>query len=558
MGAFALATYSLATYSLVALIASPAKSEIDTQSRIDAGAYLGALAADRLGDRAAAADFYADATEADQSDQNLVERAFIADLHEGSLDRAIERAEILQAMESRQPLVNVVLALRAAKQGDWQEAGKIVTEFEERGANRLLAPMAQAWIAAGGGKPDVADLILENAPEGAPILFGYHDSLIEALTGDEKLAAAQMATLLEQDDNPPIRLVMTAGAMMERSGDAKTALEWYRKLDNQRGPHPMIDAAIARAESGSSTPGLPVASALDGLAQALFDVSSGISTEGASQAAVIFLQMAGYIRPLTDEEMVLLGRLMNQQRRYQDAVAAFSRVPDGSAFSREARLGSVSSYTRLEQTEAAEKTLMDLAALYPDDPIPASELGDLYRAEKRYDDSINWYNTALQIYGGDADWTLFYVLGIAYERNKQWTLAEKSFEKALDLEPGQPSVMNYLAYSWTEQGVNLDVAHAMIANAVAARPNDGYIVDSLGWVYFKMGDFDKAVEHLERATALRPHDPIINDHLGDAYWHAGRKREAFFQWERALKLDPEEELAVVLNRKVEEGYVSQD
>ena len=148
---------------------------------------------------------------------------------------------------------------------------------------------------------------------------------------------------------------------------------------------------------------------------------------------------------------------------------------------------------------------------------------------------------------------LLYSRGIALERAKKWDRAEKDFERALRLNPDQPYVLNYLAYSWVEQGVNLQRARKMIERAVEQRPDDGYIVDSLGWVLYRLEDFKEAVVHLERAVELRPRDPTINDHLGDAYWRADRRREARFQWKRALTLDPEPEMVSAIEDKVRNG-----
>jgi len=140
--------------------------------------------------------------------------------------------------------------------------------------------------------------------------------------------------------------------------------------------------------------------------------------------------------------------------------------------------------------------------------------------------------------GNDA--TVFQLGGI--ERLKQWGKAEPSFNKALELYPDQPQVLNYLGYSWVDMGIHLDRALDMIKKAVELRPQDGYIVDSLGWAYYKLGRYDEAVVELEKAVKLRPEDPTINDHMGDAYWRVGRQLEATFQWHHAI--------AASLSRKI--------
>jgi len=125
--------------------------------------------------------------------------------------------------------------------------------------------------------------------------------------------------------------------------------------------------------------------------------------------------------------------------------------------------------------------------------------------------------------------------------------------KALDLQPEQPHVLNYLGYSWIDQGINLDDAMKMIKRAVEQRPDDGYIVDSLGWAYYRIGNFEDAVKNLERAIDLKPEDPTINDHLGDAYWRIGRTLEAKFQWAHARDLKPEPEELPKIEAKIENG-----
>ncbi|MEK7820925.1 MAG: tetratricopeptide repeat protein, partial [Pseudomonadota bacterium] len=100
---------------------------------------------------------------------------------------------------------------------------------------------------------------------------------------------------------------------------------------------------------------------------------------------------------------------------------------------------------------------------------------------------------------------------------------------------------------------HLERATDMIRRAVALRPEDGYIVDSLGWVHYQLGDYADAVRELERAVELRPEDPVINDHFGDALWRVGRRVEARFQWERVLSLKPEADQIEPIQKKLKEG-----
>lgn len=185
-------------------------------------------------------------------------------------------------------------------------------------------------------------------------------------------------------------------------------------------------------------------------------------------------------------------------------------------------------------------------------------LGSIMRARKIYDEAAGYYDKAIDLIPnpGRQHWAYFYARGTCHERLKNWPAAERDLQKALALVPDQPLVLNYLGYSWIDQGINLKEGTALIEQAVALKPDDGYIVDSLGWAHFKQGNFTDAVNYLERAVELKPDDPVLNDHLGDALWRVGRQREARFQWDQSLSLKPEPEDAEKTKKKISEGMAA--
>lgn len=180
-------------------------------------------------------------------------------------------------------------------------------------------------------------------------------------------------------------------------------------------------------------------------------------------------------------------------------------------------------------------------------------LGNIERSRKKFDDCTQTYGQGIDVTSDKPNWVLFYFRGICEERSKQWPKAEADLKKALELQPDQAHVLNYLGYSWIDQGLNLDEAMTMIRRAVEQRPDDGYIVDSLGWAYYRIGNYEDAVKNLERAVDLKPEDPTINDHLGDAYWRIGRKLEGNFQWAHARDLKPDPEELPKIEAKIRDG-----
>ncbi|MDE0256141.1 MAG: tetratricopeptide repeat protein, partial [Rhodospirillaceae bacterium] len=261
-----------------------------------------------------------------------------------------------------------------------------------------------------------------------------------------------------------------------------------------------------------------------------------------AEQALPLAQLAVWMRPHDAASVFLLGSILERDSRYDDAVAVFGRLQSGTIYSWEARKSAAASMAELDRHATAFAALETMAQERPNRYDALWLLGNVHRSRSAFGDAVLAYDRAIGRIPKIArrHWNLLYARGIALERSGQWPRAEADFLHALKLNPGQPYVLNYLAYSWVDRGERLVRARGMLEEAVRKRPNDGYIVDSVGWVEYRLGNFEAAVRHLERAAELRPHDPIINQHLGDAYWRARRRNEARFQWNRALWLGPED------------------
>ena len=250
-----------------------------------------------------------------------------------------------------------------------------------------------------------------------------------------------------------------------------------------------------------------------------------------------------------------MAELLHELDQFELAQVAYDSVPTASPLFPHAEVGRADALLAAGSEDRALGVLQELAETHSDAGHVHMALGDLLRRMKRYEEAVNAYTAAIELTPQPTrnNWPLFYMRGMSYERSGVWHLAEADFRRALELRPDQPSVLNYLGYSLVEMNLKLDEAKAMIVKAASERPNDGYIVDSLGWVLFKQDSFEQAVDELEKAVSLEPHDPVINDHLGDAYWAVGRKREARFQWKRALGMKPTDTDAIRIRQKLEFG-----
>jgi tetratricopeptide (TPR) repeat protein len=235
------------------------------------------------------------------------------------------------------------------------------------------------------------------------------------------------------------------------------------------------------------------------------------------------------------------GDVLQASNRCDEAIVSYERVPENLALRRNADLQIAACLQDLDKPDKAVRYVERVLNADPSDVEAAVMLGDIYRAIDKFAQAADAYGRGIKAIKTESadDWRIYYYRGVAEERSKQWPKAEADFQHALKLSPGQASVLNYLGYSWVDMGTNLDKALAMIKQAVDARPNDGYIVDSLGWAYYRLHRYKDAVATLERAIELKPEDSTINDHLGDAYWQVGRKLEATFQWAHARDMNPE-------------------
>jgi tetratricopeptide (TPR) repeat protein len=319
---------------------------------------------------------------------------------------------------------------------------------------------------------------------------------------------------------------------------------------------PELDALRARLVAGEAVPFDVIRSPADGIAEVFATVAGVLNAETGALDALTFTRLAEFMRPDYVDAILMSAGILERQEQYDLATQTYNRIaPDDPSYLT-AELGRIDALVAGDRVDAAIEALELLAKTKPDVAIVWSNLGDILRREERFGEAAAAYDKAIAALPSEqpGQWVVYYTRGICFEREKNWPAAEADFRKALELSPDQPQVLNYMGYSFLEMKSNLDEALSMIEKAVAAKPEDGYIVDSLGWALYRLGRYEEAVEHMERAVELMPVDSIVNDHLGDVYWAVGRQREAEFQWKRALSFEPDtEEEAARIRRKLEVG-----
>jgi tetratricopeptide (TPR) repeat protein len=539
--------------SLPPAIAAPTEQELLLDN--PAGNYLAARHAGSERDSAAAAAYYLNVLKADPKNPDLLGRAFLSVLTGGDIDQAGKLADRLLQVDHTDRIAHLVVGVRALKQKDYSTARQNFTQSVRGPVTDLTATLLTAWALAGSGDTRAATDTMDklSGPDWYSIFKDMHAGLILDLANNKKDAGKRYERAYKVDPTA-VRMVEAYGRYLARTGNKADALKVYEDFNKVLPDHPLIVQEMKAVNDGDKLPVL-VDSPQAGAAEALYGLGASIGRRGGEDLALIYLQLALYLEPSHVMALLSLADLYESLKKPDLAIKVYERVPASSPLSRNAEIQLAGDLDQLDRSDEAKKRLEHVIADHPKDTEAILALGNIQRGRKEFAECADTYGKAIDTIPSPdkSNWVVFYFRGICYERSHQWPGAEADMKKALELFPEQPLVLNYLGYSWVDQGVHLDDGMDMIRRAVEQRPDDGYIVDSLGWAYFRTGNYDEAVKNLERAVELKPDDPTINDHLGDAYWRVGRTLEAHYQWSQAKDLGPEKEDLPKIEAKIKDG-----
>ncbi len=517
------------------------------------GNYLAGLIASADRDSASAEAYYREALRLDPRNAELIERSFSAALANGDIPEASALAERLLNRDPTNRLARLALSVNLMERGDWASA-RAQIQTKDPQARDVTSALLTAWTYAGQNDLRHALETLDRIHDPAVAAFrDFHAGLIAAELGNPVEAQKRLKSAYESDKSA-LRFADGYAQFLAAHGDRDGAIKVYEDFAALAPNHPIAEHALSELKAGR-TPAPLVSNPKEGAAEVLYGLGAASIRQDDELPALVYLRLSLSLRPGDDLTSVTLANLFEQMKKDDLAIAAYEAVPQGSPLREDAQIQAALVLDSLGKTDEAIKRLNAIVAERPHDVDALSALAGVQRSAKQYKEAAATYDQAISAVGIPSrdNWTLFYFRGICYERAKEWPKAEDDFKKALELYPDQPLVLNYLGYSWVDQGVKLDEAFKMLRRAVELRPNDGYIVDSLGWAHYKLGQYNEAAQTLERAVDLKPADPVLNDHLGDAYWHVNRKVEAQFQWNHARDSNPEPEDLPGILKKIQDG-----
>lgn len=512
------------------------------------GALLSAQVAEGDYDNAGMIAYYREALAFDSGNVEFEQKLMVALISEGKFAEALPIAEKLKAVPEAERVSRVALAIDAAIKKDWSSAETLLKLALQSDLDRLATGLMTGWVKYGAGdaKGATDSIAALNGPDWFELFKQIHQAMILDASGNKAAAAAAYERVANSTSGSAapeawLRAMESYARSYARQGQKKEALSVLERAFEVAPERPSLLALKAEI-SADAAMGPLVASPLDGMSEVLFGLGAAIRREGSEGFSQLYLQLSLAAKPENDVALIQLASIAESLDQQLAAIDSYNAIPATSPFRRGAEMQAGLNLADLKEVDEAVKKLSGLIESDPADTRAYLALGGVHAANKDFKSAAAVYDKAVIAIGAADrnDWNLYYQRGIAHERTKNWALGEASFKEALKLYPEQPQVLNYLGYSWVDRNENLEEALGMIRKAVSLRPDDGYIVDSLGWAYYRLGKFDEATAELESAIRLRPEDATINDHLGDAFWRVGRKLEARFQWQHALDAKSED------------------
>ena len=526
-----------------------------------ASAFLAGRHAEATADTERALQYLSRAVELDPNNQSILQSAYFLAVQMGDFNSAIPEARRAYEGAPSRGISALLMTADYVKRGDFEHAWTVVDKIPVQNVAGFALPLLRAWVSAPTQPADKAIGQLQglkNVRDSGPMVDLMTAQLNE-FYGKSAEALARYDVIAGRVESETIAMMLMTAEGYDRLGKAAQAKALLAKFMavHPGVVSPTIDAymeLIGHNSFGKMTPQMGFANALYAASEML--IASNPNDFGA-QIGITFAQTALYVNPDLAIARRFIGTTLAAREHTEAANTMLATIKRGTPQYLEAQMQLSENLARVGKSAEATAILKTLIKDRPGWIDAHLAIGDIARREKKFAEAVEAYDGAVKLTPDSMPnaWVVYYTRGMAHERNKNWDAAERDFRKALQLKPDEPSVLNYLGYSYLDRGVNLKEGRKLIEQAYNKRPDDGYIVDSMGWAYFITGEYDKAVSTLEKAIESTPGDATINEHLGDAYWKVGRRAEARFQWERALVLGAEEPQRAIITAKIEKGLV---
>ena len=521
------------------------------------GLYLSGLHARSNKNPDEASYFFENALKLDPDNDNLSVQTFIQKLQAGKINDLSALTEKLLKSPKKLTLVHLAYAIIKYKEKRFYESKVEIENIKADSFIGFALPLLKAWsrLPIEEYKDTFEALKPYTEKREWYNIYNLNCGMINEYYNKKKQALDCYKEVSKNISNQPLyflKIILDGLNRLGKNNEAKKVLEDFKSL---REPSPVLDQYLDKYLNNIKKENITANLGFSEALRTIMHLQISLNGSGSGVLSLAYGQLALYLNPNLTLLKYDISNLLRQRGQFKNAIEILRSIKKINPGYTMAQLRISENFISMNKTIDAIDTLVKISIDNPTLVSPFISLGDIYRFDKKFLKSIDYYNKAIDVSknNGSVLWYLYYSRGIALERANKWDLAEIDLIKSLDLNPGEADVLNYLGYSWLDQRRNLKEAKEMIILAAEKKPEDGYIIDSLGWATFLMGDYDEAVTYLERAVSLRPGDPTINDHLGDAYWKVGRRLEAVFQWNHAIVNIKEEGQKDAIKEKIKNG-----
>ncbi len=544
-------------------VSEPKAEKTNDNRPKDYGAYLAGRVAHLRQDFNSAADYYMISLQTDPENAELLERIYVILASQGRVSEAAKFAKQSQQKGDTNNFTHIIIAVDDAKAGRYPQA---LASLKKLGGNpvytKFITPLLASWVYVGMGNQEKAieTISILNEDKGFKSLYHFHAGMIEDYFGNNKEAQKHYEVLINDEKTEmSFRTLQVISNFYIRTGQKEKAVALLERFNSELLFLDMIQNLAQKTANATQENTQAIIDSSDiGLSEALFSIAANMrQISSGTDIAHIFICLSIYSNPNYDLAQLMLADILESREMYQDAIDVYDEISSTSESYNTVQIKKAADYVLMEDYKAAEILLKTIIKKDPNSFQANLDLGDVMRLRGKYADAIEYYGKALSLMepNNPQAWIIHYALGIAYEQNGDWEQAESSLKQALILSQNHYYVQNYLGYSWLKQGKNIEDAMSLIVDAYNQAPSDGHITDSLGWAFYKIGNYEEAVFYLEKASELEPANALISDHLGNAYWQNGRKAEAVFQWNHTLKMkdDSHEVDMKKVEEKIENG-----
>ncbi len=511
----------------------------------NSGSYIAGQFAEKEGDFKNASYYYIDLVSRGDSEREIITRSIIYSALAGEFEIATAISRKIDDFQLNYPVANLIIFAESVKK---REKSEILRAFQRHKKNfpDIFKIITEFWILIIDNKKDEAFRLINSTSinnEAQLQIINYNQLLAYVYFNEYE----QAKTLYEN---------MEFSNFLFHSESALALVQYFQKYKESG----VYESILSKAQSASDN-----AYYIQALKNKLSNgvVNDAIRITPYKQIAEVFfrwsqsiqrgekniinksfyLSLANFTDPTSSFLKFNLATILSDTGNYGLSKEILDNFSNDDVFFMDSI---VENSFAIEQLDSNESALEYIERFIIDGYANARLLktyGSLQRSMSLFQEAIKSYTRAIEVARTEtyteSIWPILFLRGISFERSKNWPLAESDFISALELSPDQPQVLNYMGYSLLERKEKLDQALKMIILAAEKSPDSYHIIDSLGWAYYKKGDFGKALLYLEKAMEIESTDPIVNDHLGDVLWMLGRKREAKFQWKKSLSFNPE-------------------